>query len=274
MEPNFFDNPIIDDNNNPIYVIPQGTSLYRGESSINQPTYNLTESKFPTFFGFVKDDIEKNYGITYEFTTNTEIRCIAIDLLNVETPFYVNSSKDIQTILNINYGLLTKERLSESDKDKILANYVCDLGYDGYAIQNMETKFDTFHAEIALCKSSTKLNQPGVRVTSPEKAKQLKQESVLIKNKPTKQSRRIYEDNSPVKPMRGLFDSFSSPPSSPMRPMRSILFETPPSSPQKGGINKKKKTNKNKRTMKTTKTLRKKSGIKTNKRQKRQKKQK
>ena len=268
MEPNFFKNHIMDTNNNPIYIIPQGMSLYRGESSINEPTYNLTESKFPIFFGFVKDDIEKNYGITYEFTTKQEIRCIAIDLLNESSPFYVNSSPKIKTILETNYGLLTKKRLSENDNDKILANYVCDLGYDGYAIQNMETEFDTFHAEIALCEAYAKLNQPGVRVTSPEKAKQLKQESILIKNKPTKQSRRIYEDNSPVNPMRGLFDSFSSPPSSPMRPMRSILFETPPSSPQKGGINKKRKATKNKR------TLRKKSGSKTNKRQKREKKQK
>lgn len=261
MEPIFFDNPIIDDNNNPIYVIPQGTSLYRGESSINQPTYNLNKSKFPTFFGFVKDDIEKNYGITYEFTTKQEIRCIAIDLLNIETPFYVNSSKDIQTILENNYGLITKKRLSESDNDKILANYVCDLGYDGYAIQNMETKFDTFHAEIALCDAYAKLNQHGVRVTSPEKAKKLKMENVLIKKRPAK-SRRVYEDNSPVKPMNGLFDSFSSPPSSPMRPMQTISFETPPTSPHRGGLNKKRKTNKNKR------TLRKKSGSKTNKIQK------
>ena len=272
MEETFFNKPIMDTNNNPIYVIPQGTHLYRGESSINQPTYNLTESKFPTFFGFVKDDIEKNYGITYEFTTKQEIRCIAIDLLNESSPFYVNSSPKIKTILENNYGLLTKKRLSENDNDKILANYVCDLGYDGYAIQNMETEFDTFHAEIALCNASTKLNQLGVRVTSPEKAKQLKQESILIKNRPTKQSRRIYEDNSPVKPMMGLFDSFSSPPSSPMRPNRPISFETPPSSPQKGGINKKRKTTKNKRTLKTTKTLRRKSGSKTNKRQKREKK--
>jgi hypothetical protein len=245
MEPNFFKNPIMDTNNNPIYVIPQGTPLYRGESSINEPTYNLTESKFPTFFGFVKDDIEKNYGITYEFTTKQEIRCIAIDLLNEGSPFYVNSSRKIKTILENNYGLLNKERVSESDNDKTLANYVCDLGYDGYAIQNMDTKFDTFHAEIALCNASIKLNQPGVRVTSPEKAKQLKEESILIKNKPTKQSRRVYEDNSPVKPMNGLFDSFSSPPSSPMRPIRPISFETP----DRGGLNKKRKTGKKKRTM-------------------------
>ena len=259
MEPNFFKNPIMDTNNNPIYVIPQGTPLYRGESSINEPTYNLTESKFPTFVGFVKDDIEKNYGITYEFTTKQEIRCIAIDLLNEGSPFYVNSSRKIKTILENNYGLLNKERVSESDNDKTLANYVCDLGYDGYAIQNMDTKFDTFHAEIALCNASIKLNQPGVRVTSPEKAKQLKQESILIKNKPTKQSRRVYEDNSPVKPMNGLFDGFSSPPTSPMRPIRPISFETPPASPNRGGLNKKRKTGKIKR------TLRKKSNRKTNK---------
>jgi len=265
MEPNFFNNPIIDDNNNPIYVIPQGTSLYRGESSINQPTYKLAKSEYPTFFGFVKDDIEKNYGITYEFTTNTEIRCIAIDLLKENSPFYVNSSKDkdIQKILRSNYGLLTKKRLSESDNDKILANYVCDLGYDGYAIQNMETEFDTFHAEIALCNASTKLNQPGVRVTNDEKAKQLKMENVLIKNKPTKQSRRRYDDNSPVKPMPVLFDSLfpESPPSSPMRPIRPMSFETPLSSPQKGGKNKKRKTGKNKR------IIRRRSVRKTNKRE-------
>ena len=259
MSLRFFENQQLDSLNNPIYVIPKGTILYRGESSVNKPTYELPDSEYPVFFGFVKDDIEKNYGITYQFTTKQDIRCIAIDLLNKNSPFYKNSPPEIKKILKKNYGLVEnidskdKIRLSESKNDKELAKYVCDSGYDGYAAPNMETQFDTFHAEIALCDASSKINQPGSRVTSSEYANKLKQEHALIKNDFKKQRR--VRDVSPVKTSN--FSSIlfpDSPPSSPPRSpvTKSLFFDSP--SPRKGGTIKNKKTRK---TRKTRKTLRK-----------------
>jgi len=257
MTHHVFQNSQMDSFGNPIYIIPKGTVLYRGESSINESTYELPSSEYPVFFGFDKDDIEKNYGITYQFTTKKEIRCIAIDLLNTSSPFYVKSPQDIKDILMGNYGLVenmdskSKIRLSESDKDKTLAKYVCDSGYDGYAIPNMNTKFSTFHAEIALCNASTKVNQPGSRITSAEHSNKLKQEHILIKNAVKKSRRPTYIDSrSPVKSPKVFSRLFAdSPPGSPqVSPIKIALFDSPL---KKGGATKKKKTN-------AKKTLRKK----------------
>lgn len=254
-----FENSQLDSFGNPIYIIQKGTMLYRGESSINESTYKLPRSAYPVFFGFVKDDIEKNYGITYQFTTKKDIRCIAIDLLNTRSPFYVNAPQLIKHILTENYGLAenidskSKFRLSESDKDKKLAKYVCDSGYDGYAIPNMNTKFDTFHAEIAICNASTKLEQPGSRVTSSEHADKLKMEHRLIQNVVKKSRRPTYGDSrSPVKSPIVFSSLFTdSPTGSPqVSPIKFALFETPP---KKGGATKKKKTGKRK-TLRNRKT--------------------
>lgn len=257
MTDSVFENSQLDSFGNPIYIIPKGTMLYRGESSVNESTYQLPSSAYPVFFGFAKDDIERNYGITYQFTTKKEIRCIAMDLLNTSSPFYVKSPQRIKDILVENYGLgenmdsKSKIRLSESDNDKKLAKYVCHSGYDGYANPNMNTKFDTFHAEIAICNASTRLNQPGSRVTSSEHADKLKMEHWLIKNA-VKKSRRPTQRFSPVKSPIVFSSLFGdSPPGSPkVSPIKFALFETPP---KKGGATKKKKSN-------TKKTLRRKTG--------------
>lgn len=220
-----------DSNQTPFYIIPTGTTLYRGESSINKETYLLpTDTTYPVFFGFDKENIEKNYGITYQFTTKDDIRCIAIDLLDNGSPFFKEAPSEIQDILLSNYGLVSKERVSESNKDKVLANYVCKLGIDGYATNVMDTRFDTFHAEIAICKPADKLHLLGSRVTSLEKAERLKQEQVLIED--GKNLRR--------KKRRPLFADSDSPPSSP-RFIPPISFFTPPSSPIRGGRSTKKK---------------------------------
>ena len=226
-----------DSENTPFYDIPIGTVLYRGESSINEDTYELSaNTNYPIFFGFDKENIETNYGITYQFTTKQEIRCIAIDLLDESSPFVKKSPPDIQSILLSNYGLVTKERVSESDKDKVLANYVCQLGLDGYATNLMETRFDTFHAEIALCNPAKKINMIGHRVTTYEKAAQLKREQTLIRDQKEQNLRR-------KKRRSNMFvDDEESPPSSPMRYITPTSFILPPSSPTRGG-SKKKKTN-------------------------------
>lgn len=256
MEQNFLEsNLLYDSDENHYYIIPEGTTLYRGESKINQNTYTLPESQYPVFFGFDKENIEKNYGITYKFTTVKEMRCIAIDKLNVNSPFYKNAPSDIQNILLSNYGLKTKERLSESDKDKVLANYICEKGLDGYAIDNMETKFDTFHAEIAICHPSEKINVIGINVTDSETAAKFKQESILIQDKKDRKKRRpLYPQSPSPKKFHPSYPnnenfvlpiSFLTPPSSPISP-RMETFSTPPRSIRKGG-SKKKRIKRNKR---------------------------
>jgi len=260
MSTEFFKNYQIDKDENPIYVIPKGTTLFRADSSVNKPRYKLeyVDGKiYPIFFGFDKENIEENYGITYQFNTIEDIRCIAIDRLDEKFPFYVNSPHEIQKILLSNYGLKNKKRLSESVNDKILTNYICSLGYDGYAINTMETQFGNFHPEIAVCNISNLVDPNGNRVTIQNLADNLHREYILIKDKKEREEtkkrirRERYETRAEISPPRvsikkSLFDD--SPPNSLISPMP-ISFSTPPRN--KGGRSRKiKKTNRRRKTNK------------------------
>ena len=218
----------------PFYVIPKGTTLYRADSSVNGKTYTLSAG--PVFFGFDKDNIEKNYGITYKFKTKREMRCIAIDLLTENSPFYKNSPENIKNILRENYGIINNnKRLSESQNDKTLVQYICEkLGLDGYAANNMETELDTFHAEIAIC-NIDKITPIGTLVTDESKLEQLKlkhKQTMLDKKdkaERAKNKRGRSLITSPVRRMGSLFGSPSSP-SSPIAPISMPLFSSSPPS--------------------------------------------
>jgi hypothetical protein len=260
MSTEFFKNYQIDKDENHIYVIPKGTTIFRADSSVNKPTYKLeyVDGKiYPIFFGFDKESVEQNYGITYQFTTIEDIRCIAIDRLDEKSPFYVNSPYEIQKILLSNYGLKTKKRLSESVNDKILTNYICSLGYEGYAINTMDTQLGTFHSEIAVCNISNLVDPNGTRVTTQHLADKLHQEYILIKDKKEREEtkkrirRERYESRTQASPpqvsnKKSLFED--SPPSSPIKPMP-ISFSTPPRN-NRGGSRKMKKTARRRKTNK------------------------
>jgi hypothetical protein len=230
----------IDKDGTPFYVIPVGSTLYRGDSSAYDDSnqYQL-ENTGPVFFGFDKDNIEKNYGITYQFNTKREMRCIAIDLLNADSSFYKKSHKNIKKILKENYGILSRKRLSESVNDKKLVKYICEeLKLDGYATNSMETEFDTFHAEIAICNIGN-INPIGTLVTDKKRIKGLIENYILTmitkKEKEQRQEKKRRQHSpglmSPIK-KGSLFDSPSSP-YSPQAMPRS-LFASSPYSPPSG----------------------------------------
>lgn len=246
MTPKFFSTYDSEDNI-PFYIIPAGTTLYRADSSTDAPTYKLIDTGYPIFFGFDKETIEKNYGITYKFTTISDIHCIAIDLLTESSPFYVNSSPKIQKVLRENYGLFTKKRLSESGNDNLLANYICTLGKDGYAANVMETQLGSFHSEIAICNISNKIDPDGILVTPKKIAARLKQEHILIiSEKERRERRRRRSNNVGDSPQKSIQKSLfmDSPPNSPPRVTAiPFSFDSPPSSPiyKRGGKTLKKK---------------------------------
>jgi len=234
----------------PFYIIPTGTTLYRGESSVNQPTYTIKYNGFPIFFGFDKDAIEKNYGITYQFTTISDIICISIDLLDESSLFYINSPPKIQKILRENYGLVSKKRLSESDNDKLLSNYLCKLGIDGYATNIMDTLLDSFHAEIAICNITGKINQTGPRMTSDARAEQLSRQHILIqKERERRELRReqilIQKERERRERLGKIpIETYPSNEITPMFTPTVLSFNTPPGSPirRNNGGKKKRKT--------------------------------
>jgi hypothetical protein len=142
------------------YIIPAGTRLFRGDIPPNykRPLDHITG---PVFFGQTANGVLQ-YGIPFEFVTNSEIRLLALDksmkqiydnaLADHETLIDGEPAKEvIPSILNRNYGYSSGIRNSANAADTILTKYICEK-YSGYATNFMTTDANgKFHREIVIC---------------------------------------------------------------------------------------------------------------------------
>ena len=138
------------------YILPSNFSIYRGDTSIDKKSFSFPNNT-PFFFGTNVEEVEQ-YGIVFEFRTTREYKLIAIDNFQTQQRLYKNATPDIQQILKKNYGYSTsgiQTRDSVSAKDIAFSNYLCKQGYDGYAINDMDTDLDKFHQEIVICSPQT-----------------------------------------------------------------------------------------------------------------------
>ena len=137
------------------YIIPEGTILYHGSNNISFP--EQLQEKRHTFFALTKDYAQKyakESGNIFKFHANKEMRLVAIDKPN-ET-LYQNAPVKIQKIMNENYGFHNDhKRKSIPDKDNTLSMYLCEVGYDGYAANNMSgvsnVGDDDLDPEVIIC---------------------------------------------------------------------------------------------------------------------------
>lgn len=145
------------------YIIPAGTSLFRGDSKATEKDPFAHKVNLPVFFGKTVDEVRK-YGRPFAFKTKYEFRLLALDesmkkifenASNDETFIDGNPAKDvIQSILIKNYGYNNGNRDSQAEKDEKLTTYICKnySNYPGYAIDSMATEIgDNFHREIVMC---------------------------------------------------------------------------------------------------------------------------
>ncbi len=168
------------------YLIPKGTHLYRGDSAYTGESMMLHDQI--TFFGFDQENVEENYGITYEFVTKKQLKLLAVDKNN-STEFLdiikqSNKYHEIITILNKNYGYTTGFRDSDARKDNILSEFICEYfpDYDGYACDEMPTKTGHLHQEAMLCSPANKFKGHGKRVTAPNKIQGLREKWELLQH--------------------------------------------------------------------------------------------
>lgn len=170
-----FDNFVIE-NGMKFYMIPVGYPLFKASKMLDsRGSMSLENGRF-YFFGLKNmgdgyiEQYEKIYGIIFDFITTQPLKLIAMDDPNTVNTLYENARGmyDIQNILDKNYGYRTGKRDSVSDKDRMLSQYLCDQGYDGYAIKTMQ-KDDggTFHTEFMICNATSKTRMNG-RITSDE----------------------------------------------------------------------------------------------------------
>lgn len=176
-----------------MYIIPAGTTLYRGDSNftgINDSELLKGDHKFFT------PDVEyaDKYGIVFEFKTNKELQLVALD--DISKDFFTNAPEEIQDILKDNYGYISHKRNSVEEKDRKISQYICAQGYQGYAANTMESIGfdDDLNAEVIICNAEEHVERIR-RVTEDSKIQSKLDELQMRKNerdrvRPQKKARR------------------------------------------------------------------------------------
>jgi len=278
------------------HTLSKGESLYRGNGwnesdGIIQP--------FPTYFGFNKQHV-KQYGRVHTYKIMEPMRLFAAD--NITESFYNKAPKAIQQIMNQNFGYTSHIRDSESAQDKEFLTFLCNSGYDGYAIKSdmLTPNGDAFHHEAAICEPLHKIEYISSDFMTPKEQEIAREKQMEIKlkkqlksqRKPKKQRMRYEDDESEhygTIPSNPLPNPFLSPTPAPMPVFESpSIYDSPPSKKQlfqhnfnspKGGNNRnrnrkitKKHSNKrNKSSKKSKKNIKKTKKNKTHNRNKNRK---
>lgn len=154
-ETNLEDFLIEDDGANPVYVLPIGTILYRGDPQINNPLKNL---KGINWYGVKLKDIIQ-YGYPKKYRTNKEIILLAIDKVTEEHPIYEKFKEKNKLQLFKKFFLFSdvvgRTRSSIPKNDANMTKFLNEQGYTGYGMQEMhkddwEIAESLFHSEIAM----------------------------------------------------------------------------------------------------------------------------
>ena len=155
--------PIYDEQGNPVYILTSENFLYRGSETPGVPLEDLIDIKW---FGLdLKNVLE--YGYPSQYKLNTNLKLLAIDEINETHPFFIGLhgkiKRKFEIFIRTNNGI--RERVSIPQNDYDLCEYICNLGYDGYAMKEMKSDNhdnhdDMFHAEVALQNGNEKLIEP------------------------------------------------------------------------------------------------------------------
>ena len=226
---------ITEQGGNPIYVLPEGTTIYNGSK---------TDAGFEdrsTFFAFKKEVADKYGNVTSSYKTKIPLNLVALMELTLEDPLYINASPAMKTKLQNRFsvGKDEKERYTDNDQDHEIVDYVCTQYYDGYAMSGHykgDIKFgDYFDPEMALCHPTS----DNIILEETFKIDKTKSgEPPRIERKKSKKPRKTtYNESPPPPPPFGSNNSIVTPPSTP--PPKSLfgsLFGfnnhiTPPTTP-------------------------------------------
>jgi len=203
--------PIIQEDDGLIYyVVHRGFSLFKATCTYDKTQRGLNLDPRGFYFFGVKDmnpeyikDYEKEYGIIFEFTTTREYKLLALDKHKTREKIYREAPPHIQRILRENYGYLSGIRTSDSEPDRELSRYLCETGYEGYAIDHMATVAGgTFHPELMFC------NIDGIHYVDQITTDDTRIEQLLMNCREKALSQRLKEDRkNAMKQGRKIYDS-------------------------------------------------------------------
>lgn len=222
----------VEENGIVYYIFPSNYPLFKANKILNEGAIITLKPNIPYFFGLKNmnkeyiDSYENEYGVIFEFITTRQYKLIALDDKKSQEMLYKNAPSNIKLILEKNYGYKTGNRDSVSESDRIFSNYLCSIGFEGYAIHNMETDMGgIFHDELMICNTDgieyVKQVTPDYRVKNIIESGKLKSLSKSMKasrkaNRPSgkfidddefvSRGRLMFGDDNDFKPKRNLFD--------------------------------------------------------------------
>lgn len=218
------------------HIFPAEFSLFKGFKLGIPPT--PLQNTYPTFFGLKNldknyiEEYEEMYGIIYEFKTTKEYRLLALDDNYTLQTIYDEAPSNIRKIIMERYGLGTGLRDSQSEDDKKLSNYICEKGYDGYAILNMNTfAGGKFHTELLICDISN-IELVGQITTNEKKSEIIQYQNLKLHQEEQKEKRKKQKvmdlNQTPPPSMSKSLFGFDSPPSSPLHSASLYSQSSPP----------------------------------------------
>lgn len=137
-----------------VYLLPQGTTLYRGFPRVHHRKPVRDDFHFVT----TNKEAASKYGVPFPLVTDREYKLVALDHKKTLEFLYASAPPPIQRILDDNYGRgHSGSRDSVFDNDVAFSKYLCSLGHDGYATRKMENRDAgraDFHEELMFCDTS------------------------------------------------------------------------------------------------------------------------
>jgi len=213
---------------------PNKGRLNNGSEVYRSSTRQVGKNDLLAYFMFGntgKNKVQEYYSnaqgskvYTYKLQTNPKL----IKMNSVHTIKTILGRTNNDTIRNailgsfsvVNFGNSRRIiRSSKTNRDAVVANYICTLGYDGYIANTMnKVEGGLFHQELVLCKPYNKVNKnPEISGSSQAPAAPAKRRIPVAPNSPP----------PTISPLKGdsRFASFSTP--SPTR-MGVTTHTTPP----------------------------------------------
>lgn len=228
MSSNPFDNNTIqkiEENGIYYYIVPEGLPLFKATKKYDIRRKGLKLDKTGSYFFGVKnmdpeyiESYEEEYGIIFEFKTNRQYKLLALDNKSTQKHIHEIATPEIQKILKKNYGYIdnvdSPKRDSDPTKDAELSIFLCENGYDGYAIHNMKTHLigGVFHDELMICKIDDGIEYVG-KITTDDRMhiildnKKRHDISQEMEQKRTKiKTKSLLESNEKFESKKRLFD--------------------------------------------------------------------
>ena len=171
-------------NNVYYYLLPREERLYKGLSDLSRVT-NIGSYEW---YGLSIETAE-TYGHIYVYSNNVPLKLFAMDeRSNIELLLMsarLQGRYDVIDSLKETFKLYDSEenviRNSESEHDKIVVEFLCKNGYEGYGSDKMQKALnsdDFFHSEICIC------NAPSIIAYQDEKIITEKSKTSFVNKQP------------------------------------------------------------------------------------------